>query len=498
MAVASTAFWRVRPSGSNTNGGGYDCGSSGGSITPAATGTAGSWATVSTTTTFTDTMAAAFTSGMVGGSINILGVGQFSVLSYVSTTQITITTPNPATSNFGNNASWAVGPGTDYSQQNSAQASGTAGVTVGTTTFTDATALAFTAAMVGNAIYITGTGQTTGFYFVTAYTSSSIVTLDRSPGTGTGATWHLGGGWADYFTNCGVSLSALTAGNTVYILGSGVPSPASYTYDYTTSPGGAMQSGSTSGLLRFIGDPATPSGGVPCLQIPWNHSLFYNTSYVYTENLWVVTTTAVSIVYGGGAGVAKNCVIDQYGHDSAGFSGCQLLGCEVFSSVTSSTGSQYAASLLSNEADSATSCNFHNCIGNGVQMAYGGRLQSSVVAKCNGNGVVLLGGGYPYQQAISNNTIDGNGGNGIVLDQSNMSRLVCTNNIISNHTTSGKYGITVSAGTPLANDLIRPIIDHNTYYNNNAHYNAITPGAHDTVLTTSPYVASSTENYTLA
>lgn len=131
-------------------------------------------------------------------------------------------------------------------------------------------------------------------------------------------------------------------------------------------------------------------------------------------------------------------------------------------------------------------------------MAYGGRLQSSVVAKCNGNGVVLLGGGYPYQQAISNNTIDGNGGNGIVLDQSNMSRLVCTNNIISNHTTSGKYGITVSAGTPLANDLIRPIIDHNTYYNNNAHYNAITPGAHDTVLTTSPYVASSTENYTLA
>ena len=125
------------------------------------------------------------------------------------------------------------GAATDYSQQNSAQASGTHGTTTGTTTFTDATALAFTSAMVGNAIYITGTGQTTGWYFVTAYSSSSVVTLDRSPGTGTLATWHLGGGWAD-FTNL-VSTGPLVAGNTVYALGSGTPNPASYTYDYTVA-----------------------------------------------------------------------------------------------------------------------------------------------------------------------------------------------------------------------------------------------------------------------
>jgi len=58
--------------------------------------------------------------------------------------------------------------------------------------------------------------------------------------------------------------------------------------------------------------------------------------------------------------------------------------------------------------------------------------------------------------------------------------------------------MTVSAGTLGPNSLLRWFNDYNTFYNNTTHYNAIAPGAHDTVLTTSPYVASSTENYTLA
>ena len=104
MAVNATAVWRVRPSGSNTNGGGFDC-----AISPAATGTAGSWATSAGTTTFTDTTAAAFTSGMVGSAINILGLGQVSILSRVSASAITIALGNltPATSNFGSLAIWS-------------------------------------------------------------------------------------------------------------------------------------------------------------------------------------------------------------------------------------------------------------------------------------------------------------------------------------------------------------------------------------------------------
>ncbi len=123
MAINASAVWRVRPGGSNVNGGGYDAAIS--------------------------------------------------------------------------------GAGTDYSQQDAAQVSGTAGTAAGTTTFTDATANNFTSAMIGNAIWIaSGAGFTAGAYFVTGFTSSSIVTLDRSPGTGSAAVWKLGGAWADFWTNC--------------------------------------------------------------------------------------------------------------------------------------------------------------------------------------------------------------------------------------------------------------------------------------------------------
>src|SRR5271170_2466310 len=100
MAVNATAIWRVRPSGSNTNGGGYDPGIS--------------------------------------------------------------------------------GAATAYSKQNTAQATGTLGTSTASTTFTDAGG-AFTSAMVGNALWIaSGAGFTVGAYFITAFGSSTSVTLDRA------------------------------------------------------------------------------------------------------------------------------------------------------------------------------------------------------------------------------------------------------------------------------------------------------------------------------
>src|SRR5271166_746827 len=171
MAVNATAVWRVRPSGSNTNGGGYDSG--------------------------------------------------------------------------------IAGAGTDYSQQNTAQATGTLGTAAGTTAFSDAGG-AFTAVMIGNALWIaSGAGFTAGAYFITGYTSATAITLDRSPGTGTVANWAVGGAWADPSTRFDTSsspASPVVAGNIIYVLGSGTPNPASYTYDYdiTTAGGGRyFPSGST-------------------------------------------------------------------------------------------------------------------------------------------------------------------------------------------------------------------------------------------------------------
>jgi len=502
VAVAATAVWRVRPSGVNTNGGGFDC-----SLSSAATGSNGSWATSAGTTTFTDATAGAFTTAMVNSAINISGVGQFTILSRVDANNITIT-PFPAwmqqTSNFGSAANWTVGRGTDYSHQNAAQASGTAGTASGTTAFSDVVAAAFTAAMVGNAIYITGTGFTTGFYYVTGFTDASHVTIDRSPGTGTAGTWHLGGGWADFWTNCSSGGANIVAGNTVYILGSGVPNPASYTYDYTTttSPQFTPVAGNatTGGLTTFAGDPATPSGGVPCIDSAYG-AIFQTSTLCAFNNLWFVCNGAAN----GGIGMinlptlVRQCTFDENGYNYTYiYQGYDVINCEIFSYVTKSATTTQPAVMLGN-GGTVIGCNIHDCSGNAIVGYIRNKVLNCIIAKNGGDGIYVSDTSANAPFIIMGNTIDGNGGHGInATTQNSLTSPIWINNVITNHTGVGKYGINVGAGTQAQNDLIKALIDYNTFYNNTANYNAISPGAHDTVLSVSPYVAQSTENYTLS
>lgn len=84
--------------------------------------------------------------------------------------------------------------GTDYSQQTSAQFSGTNGVVSGTS-FTSVSH-SFVSTDVGNLINLSaGSGVTTGLYWIMSVTAGTA-TLDRSAGTGTGATWAEGGALA--------------------------------------------------------------------------------------------------------------------------------------------------------------------------------------------------------------------------------------------------------------------------------------------------------------
>lgn len=86
-------------------------------------------------------------------------------------------------------------PGTDRSQQNSAQFSGSDGTAAGTTAFTSASHT-FTSADVGNVLNLSsGSGFTAGFYTIVSV-ATGIATLDRSPGTGTAGVWALGGALA--------------------------------------------------------------------------------------------------------------------------------------------------------------------------------------------------------------------------------------------------------------------------------------------------------------
>lgn len=432
MAVNATAIWRVRISGANTNGGGYDPG--------------------------------------IGGAA------------------------------------------TDYSQQNAAQATGTNGAGSGTTTFTDATAANFTSAMVGNAINISGQG----FYFVTAFTSATQVVVDRALGTFSAASWALGGGWADFWTN--TTSSNIVAGNIVYILGSGTPNPSSYTYDYTSSTVGNASGSTTAGYITYANDPLTPgykappdtTGGMPCIKLP-NGILFFNTDYVGAYGLYCVssgqTSNAQYGIFAGNHMQAIGCVHDQLAFDYV-FSADSSVqnvriaayGCEIFSSTA--PGSNGANYVMSSAAMVVNGCNIHDTVGPGIRLPssgyQGASILNSIVAKCRGVGITVSGGADP-PAALQNLTIDGNVGNGVeVTTQTALASLVMVNCIISNQTSASTSGLVIDAGSAAANSRAAKFVDYNSYYNNTANYTAINAGTHDTALGVTPYVASSTENYTLA
>jgi len=399
------------------------------------------------------------------------------------------------------------GAGTDYSQQSAAQLSGSAGTASGTTTFSDATAT-FTSAMVGNCIQIaSGSGFTAGFYFVTGYISAHVVTLDRTPGTGSAAVWKLGGAWADPYTNTnGGGIAPIVGGNIVYILGSGIPNPSSYTYDYSVGGGSGSNAGSaTNGCITFANDPNTPNystGGMPCIQTNYSFVFGGGSNYLKFVGLWLVyssNTSSEGIIIN--AGSVEGCVVDQFGYDIAGMQLTEgvALGCEVFSSVGPISTSASTAITFGYPYADIIGCNVHDTVGNGVGTTNAGpRIFESIIAKCRGDGVTMNTSGASSE--LKNSTIDDNTGNGVVwTTQADMAFGNCLNNIITNHTQAGKYGQTCQAGTATQNAALFPINDYNSYYGNTNDTNALSYGPHDThPASASPYVNQAIENYTLA
>lgn len=438
MAVNPTAVWRIRPSGSDTNGGGYDAAIS--------------------------------------------------------------------------------GAGTDYSQQNSAQASGTH-LTGTTSTVTDATAANFTSAMVGNAMFITGGGSTAGFYFITAFTSSSVVTLDRSPGAAvTNATFHVGGGWATIGGN--TTGAPLVGGNKVYILGSGIPNPASYVYDYTQAGFNGASGSATTGIILFAADTATPSygsGGYPTIKLS-NGYLFNACTCISLQGLWFVATSSLNNgpMSACASSSADKCVLDQFGFAQTWTGNTSttlsLRRLEIFNSTGSGTPSaSYAVSLYGDDG-TMQGCNIHDALTNGVDVGNSCAIVGNIFSNLKGSAAAInLGSiaGSVFMQTVLNNTIDNGLGSGIVVNNGgNVPVVSIHNNIISNMTASGKFGLQLTSQTAAVNNALNlgGFIDNNTYYGNTTDTSGIGYGGNDTsnsgtapnTIASSPYVASSTENYTLA
>jgi hypothetical protein len=124
--------------------------------------------------------------------------------------------------------------GTDYSQQNSAQYSGTDLVQSGSTV--SSASHSFVSADVGNLINIaSGSGFTAGFYQIVSV-SAGAATLDRSPGTsGTGGNYAVGGALANLSSVIARVLYSQANGvngNTVYLKASGTTTLTSTILNY--------------------------------------------------------------------------------------------------------------------------------------------------------------------------------------------------------------------------------------------------------------------------
>jgi hypothetical protein len=409
---------------------------------------------------------------------------------------------------LGNNANGGgydpgiAGAGTDYSQQDAAQASGTNGSATGTTTFT---ASGFTSAMVGNAINIAGQG----FYFVTAFTDASNVVVDRALGTFSGASWQLGGAWADFWTNT-TSIGPLVPGNTIYLLGSGIPNYSSYVYDYQPPAYFSSVAGdNTNGLVTYATDPATPgydgttSGSMACILCNALGGapglLFYGTSYLKISLLWLVSGGNWGTTIQCDFTIVYRCVYDQNGWDTCiGHINGSVTSCEVFSSVTQRVGNSNGGIAAGNNPGSMIeNCNIHDCIGPGVVVSSGMALINCIIAKNGGDGVYTAGN-Y-WGNLIANNTIDGNAGHGInITDRETLSITTIMGNLITNHTGVGKAGLAVTAPSTLVQiDRIKAMMDYNSFYNNTTTYLSVSPNPHDVVLSSDPYVGQSTQNYKL-
>lgn len=178
----------------------------------------------------------------------------------LSSTVVAEVRPSGANTNGG--AFNTAASGTDMSQFDNKNASGcsscqsasanlstTDAVTNNTTTVTSATA-AFTSAIVGNVIYLSGTGTTTGWYEVTGFTNSTTITVDRATGStgGTGVTMNIGGAFKIGGTLDDDFFESFEAGNIIYV------KAGTYSVGENIT---ISKAGSTSNPIRVIGYNST-------------------------------------------------------------------------------------------------------------------------------------------------------------------------------------------------------------------------------------------------
>lgn len=390
--------------------------------------------------------------------------------------------------------------GTDYSRQDAAQLTLSDIACSNTTTVTSATG-GFTAAMVGNAIRLSGGGAATGYYWITARASTNSITVDRAPGTVSAGSGRVGGACTGDPTNLA---AYVVAGNTVYLRAT-AGNAASYpttSLDYTIAAYATPTAGdTTTGWVRWVGEAGVPTIGSPGLG-------FYNLSFQSFEGLYFVATSGSNGTYGVLNSSASSqplrvlaCTINLNNQAAtAGINGSALMveGCEVYGGTASPTSSALASGIITANYNCMIRGNIiRNCRAHGIfdggagSVIAGNRIYANVDDGINASSAAAV-----IPNSIAGNTIDGNGGHGVNV--SGTAGIACyeiVNNNITNHVTAGKYGINVADGTLAVNDRRKRYVDYNNLYGNTGAFSNISVGAHG--LAVDPgYNSASTGDFT--
>lgn len=502
MAINATTAYMVRPGGSDVNGGGYDSAISGAIATTLTSGisTGATSIPVANRSNFPASGNFYIRIGTVGAETAGNGTAGSSEVALVTAGQgsgagsFTVTRAQLGTSAVAQISGTVVD--NNLSNADTAAFSGTVGTSTASTTFTDASG-AFNATVVGNTLWLaSGTGTTVSAYAVTGFTNSTTITLDRASGTYTLGVWKIGGAWAAIQTN--VSTTYIVPGATIYLRGAGSNSPGSASPDYTHATGTLAAGSATAGFIYIRG-----SNGYPVCKGSTNTFCTLGTQN-NISGVWFAgaATGSTAAMLGGANGIVQNCVFDQNGFDQLMLSNANsmmTISCEFFNSGS---------------APSATNAVFNHAGANGMQLfnnvhditaGFSSSISSSqfiignIFANCGADVLtssLAHGGTLVY---IVGNTFDNGAGHGIIFTTTagSIFGVNIQNNIFSNFSQASKFAINGSFNATALNDILKGIINPNTFYNNTANYNQITAGANDTQLSVSPYVNRSTENYRL-
>jgi hypothetical protein len=382
---------------------------------------------------------------------------------------------------------------TDYSQQDSAQATGT--VTSASTTVTATTGI-FTAAMVGNGI----TDGTT-WRQITAFTSSTIVTVDSAP-SWTAATINVGGALATItklasIWTVGSNKAFVKAGSGYTQTASAVFGAAGVTPAFNVPPNHLIGYTTTRGDGGQVPIVLATSTGLNALQ-------FTNAGW-YVENFAINCAslgTSSGVKFNGGLSTAKNVKVSNFTTIAIWFSG-GTFGladkCEATLGTSAATAAIYGP-------NTARGNNVHDnaCVGILLTANYANVVDNLVT---NNTGAASDGiqTGAIGCVTIARNSVSGNGGSGL----RHAGNAFLGTNIKANiFSFNGAYGCNFSAGAGAPAD---PTWDGNTYYSNTSGnrnnmddttvnaVDGVAPYTNvlDVVLTADPFVAKASNDFRL-